>query len=333
MRARYPDTEGYVERDGVRIYFEIYGDGEPTIMLFPGWALPARSWKAQIPYLSRHFRVLAFDPRGTGRSDRPRGAEAYALAEHAADAIAVMDATNTQSAVLVGKSRGAQTALALVDENPDRVRALVVAAPFVPLSPWPPADSLWTEFEEPSMPKRRRRALRTSLGAFGLLARSESLRRFSRRVGPLEGARMFSRQTMLENFAGFALWFVTNVVVNDPFATKQTDDAIAWLTDTGAEAAADSFMGPCARDLSAARTLCAGVSCPVLVIHGEHDLTVPLEWGIQFAELTNGRLMIVPRAGHLPGGRYPVLVNVALREFVESLSPADTTVDVGAIAR
>ena len=71
-RARYPDTSGYVERDGVKLHFEVYGSGEPTVLLLPTWSIVhSRHWKMQIPYLSRHCRVVTFDGRGNGRSDRP----------------------------------------------------------------------------------------------------------------------------------------------------------------------------------------------------------------------------------------------------------------------
>ena len=54
-RARYPDEFGYVERDGVKVYYEVYGSGEPTILLLPTWSLMhSRHWKMQIPYLARH---------------------------------------------------------------------------------------------------------------------------------------------------------------------------------------------------------------------------------------------------------------------------------------
>ncbi|MDQ3348495.1 MAG: alpha/beta hydrolase [Acidobacteriota bacterium] len=319
MRAREPDREGYVERDGVRLWHEVYGAGETTIMLIPGWSLPLRSWKAQIPYLSRHFRIIAFDPRGTGRSDRPGGTSAYALREHTADAVAVMDAAGARSVVMLAKSRGAQTALALAGDDPARVEAVVAAAPMVPLSPWLPLDSIWSTFEEPSAGARQRRAVRASLAGGRQLIRSRDLQRFSRRVNPLEAADRFSRQGMLDDYDGFTEWFVTQIVATDPHATKQIEDTIAWNTSTGAQAAADSFMGDCIRDVAAARALCGRVSQPVLVIHGECDLTVPLEWGTRLAELTGGRLFVVPGAGHLPGGRYPVVVNLAVREFVDSL--------------
>ena len=97
-RALYPDEEGYVERDGVRVFWERYGDGEPTVLLLPTWTLVhSRVWKAQIAYLARHFRVVTFDPRGNGRSDRPTDPDLYAESEFAADALAVMDATGTKT--------------------------------------------------------------------------------------------------------------------------------------------------------------------------------------------------------------------------------------------
>lgn len=323
MRARTPDHEGHVERDGVRLWYEVHGNAETTILLIPGWGLPLRAWKAQIPYLSRHYRVVAYDPRGTGRSDRPLGTSAYALSEHTADAFAVMDAVGARSVVVVGKSRGAQTALALAGDDPARVDAMIVAAPFVPLAPWPPVDLIWSEFDEPSIRKRQRAAVRMSLTGARQVIRSRDLRRFSRRINLLEAADRFSRQSMLDDFDGFAQWFVTQIVATDPHSTKQTDDLVGWLTATGPQAAADAFAADGVRDLASARELCGHVSCPVLVIHGDHDLTVPFEWGTRLAELTGGRLFVVPGAGHLPGGRYPVVVNLAIREFVDSLRGRD----------
>jgi len=123
-RARYPDESGYVERDGVRLYWEVYGSGEPTVFLMPTWSIiHSRHWKMQIPYLARHCRVLVMDGRGNGRSDRPESG--YSEAEYAADALAVMDATGTASAVLVSLSIGAQRSLVLAAEHPERVEGAV----------------------------------------------------------------------------------------------------------------------------------------------------------------------------------------------------------------
>src|SRR5580692_8266983 len=76
-RARYPDVEGFVERDGQRLFFEVYGDGKETIFLTPTWLIHSRHWKMQIPYLARHFRVLVMDGLGNGGSDRCRNPRRY----------------------------------------------------------------------------------------------------------------------------------------------------------------------------------------------------------------------------------------------------------------
>ena len=113
-RARYPDTEGFAERAGQRLFYEVYGDGDETVFLIPTWSLVhSRHWKMQIPYLARHFRVLAMDGLGNGRSDRCREPGRYGPVEFARDCLAVMDASGTQRAVVVCLSRGAQFVLEL----------------------------------------------------------------------------------------------------------------------------------------------------------------------------------------------------------------------------
>src|SRR5690348_15867557 len=94
MRARYPETEGYIERDGVHIFYEVFGEDEPTVLLLPTWSIiHSRFWKAQVPYLARHFRVITFDGRGNGNSVRSPIQASYATEEFYADALDVLDAT------------------------------------------------------------------------------------------------------------------------------------------------------------------------------------------------------------------------------------------------
>ena len=144
MRACQPSRDGYVERDGVKLHYEVYGAGEPTVLLLPTWSIMhSRHWKMQIPYLARHCRVLTFDGRGNGRSDRPTEPEAYAEPEFAADALAVMDATGTERAVLVGFSLGAHLgAGARRATIPSGSRGSSSSARRLPLAaecPWPSA--------------------------------------------------------------------------------------------------------------------------------------------------------------------------------------------------
>jgi hypothetical protein len=75
MRACLPDRDGYAERDGVKLFYEVFGEGEPTVVLLPTWSIiHSRHWKAQVPYLSRHFRVVTSTGGATAAAIRPPGA-------------------------------------------------------------------------------------------------------------------------------------------------------------------------------------------------------------------------------------------------------------------
>src|SRR6188508_649498 len=151
-RAMEPDATGSIERDGVRVAWDRYGDGTPTILLLPTWSvIHSRFWKLQIPYLARHFRVVTFDGRGNGRSDRPPSAPAYSDVEFVADALAVLDATGTERAVIVGLSMGGGYALRLAAEHEERVLGAVFIGAAIPFDVRPPerAAADTASFEEP----------------------------------------------------------------------------------------------------------------------------------------------------------------------------------------
>ena len=131
MSAREPDSDGVVVRDGVRIAYEVFGDAPHTVLLMPTWSIiPSRSWKAQVPYLARRFRVVTFDGRGSGGSDRPVGPELYADDEFVADALAVLDRTRrdptqTEAVAVVGFSCGVAWSFALARQAPERVAGII----------------------------------------------------------------------------------------------------------------------------------------------------------------------------------------------------------------
>ena len=149
MRARVPDESGYVVNSGVRIHYEVHGTGQPTIVLLPTWAIvDSGHWKMQVPFLARHYRVITFDPRGNGRSDRPQSAQAYADTEWVADTIAVMDAAGVDRAVLVGLCTSGWRALLTAGQHPDRVLGVVTMETWAPfLTPPLPARTQY-DFDE-----------------------------------------------------------------------------------------------------------------------------------------------------------------------------------------
>ena len=136
MRARQPDIEGHVQCDGLRIGYEVFGVDPPTLLLMPGWTIiHSRFWKLQVPYLADHFRVITFDRPGNGRSDRSLEPAAYSVAAVADQALAVMEATGTDRAVLVSLSRGVLESLKLTADHPARVLGAIFIAPALMLEP------------------------------------------------------------------------------------------------------------------------------------------------------------------------------------------------------
>lgn len=137
MRALEPTTSGSIERNGARVAYEVFGEGHaPTILLMPTWCVVhSRIWKMQVPYLARHYRVITWDGVGNGQSDRPAEITRYTAEEHAADALAILDATETERVIIGSSSMGTHRSLQLIAAAPERVEALVAVGPFTPLGP------------------------------------------------------------------------------------------------------------------------------------------------------------------------------------------------------
>jgi pimeloyl-ACP methyl ester carboxylesterase/predicted glycosyltransferase len=289
--ARLPDDEGYVERDGVRVHWEAYGEEErPAILLMPAWSIVhARHWKGQIAYLARYFRVVTFDGRGNGLSDRPEEASAYAPKEFVADALAVLDAAGVESAVAAGLSRGGQRALLLASGHPERVLGAFVVSPTLPMLVPPPPEQ----------------------GAPSFVAELDEY----------EGWAKFNGVHWRRDYRDFLEFFFGQAFV-EPHSTKQRDDAVAWGLDTDAETLIRSVVGDASGllDVQEAEAMCRSVRCPVVVAHGTEDRIVSPEVGRRVAELTGGQLIRLEGSGHIPTARDPVVVNRLLRAFAERVA-------------
>ena len=111
--------------NGVRLHYEERGDGTP-ILCIHGTGSSALVWSDAVDELSRLGRVIAYDRRGCGRSERPVPYERTSVAEHADDAAALLDALAGAPTVVIGRSYGGTVATDLALRYPDRVRALVV---------------------------------------------------------------------------------------------------------------------------------------------------------------------------------------------------------------
>lgn len=113
------DDQGYVEHDGARIWYAMYGSGSPVILLHGGLG-NSGNWGYQIPALVKSgYRAILIDSRGHGRSTHDTRPYTYELM--ASDVSTVMDILNFEKAALVGWSDGACIALILAAQSPTRV--------------------------------------------------------------------------------------------------------------------------------------------------------------------------------------------------------------------
>ena len=284
MRATQPTRDGYTTRDGVRLHWEVYGEGEPTVFLLPPWSIiHSRHWKLQIPYLARQCRVLVMDARGNGLSDRPVEPDAYTDDVLTADVLAVMDDTKTASAALVCLSGGARPALQLAANHPERVSKLAFIAPALPLAPWNQFRAAAQAMFDEELPEY----------VDWMKYNAHYWRR--------------DHRDFLEFFFGRGL--------PEPHSTKQLEDAVAWGLDTTPEVLIATVRQGILSESQAAE-LAGRIQCPVLVVHGDDDEIVLHGNGAALAELTGGRLLTMEGSGHLPHLRDPVSVNLALRDFL-----------------
>ncbi len=291
MRARLPDQTGMIVRDGVHVRWEVHGRGTPTLLMMPTWSIVhSRAWKAQIPYLARHFRVVVFDGRGNGASDRPQGPERYATAEFVADAIAVLDATATDRAIPLGFSLGGHHAAVLAARHPKRVLGAVLMAPAAPFGP--------------SVPGRSREA-------------------FVERRNDTEGWSKQNLHYWQHDYRGF-LEFFFHEAFPEPHSTKQIEDCVGWALDTSVETLTDATLGRYLPD-DCDEALYRSIGCPVLVVHGDDDRLVPHAKGRLVAELTGAEMVTLEGAGHLPLARDPVAVNRLIHGFVTRVVPPAVT--------
>ncbi len=288
-RAVYPDQEATVDRDGVMIHWESYGGGDTTILFVPTWSIiHSRCWKQQIPDFARRHRVLTFDPRGNGRSSRPADPAAYSEYEFAADVLAVMDAAGDEQVVLVALSLGAQRALIVASEHPDRVRGLVLTGPLLEVDEQPGTEREATAW-------------------------------FTTELGVDDGWDRYNAYSWRRDYRGFVEFFFSQVFT-EPHSTKQIEDCVGWALETDA----DTLITAEVPGIGAAeaRRLCDAVQCSVLVIHGNEDAIVPHGIGVQASALMGGRILTFEGSSHCVQARDLVRFNLALREFVASLPNA-----------
>jgi len=130
----------------INMYYEVHGDGEPLVLIM-GYGCNSRWWFGQISTLSQEYRVVAFDNRGAGLSDKPD--VSYTMEMMAGDTAALLDALAIDAAHIYGVSMGGMIAQEFALRYPDRVVSLVLGCttPGGPNAILPDAEAMAVLFD------------------------------------------------------------------------------------------------------------------------------------------------------------------------------------------
>ena len=292
-RAATPVESGNaITDDGLRLGWEVYGGGSTTIMLLPANPISnSRLWKAQLHYLARHHRVVAYDGRGNGNADNPDPSAEWLGWWQASDCVSVMDATGTDQAVLVGIcADGVWPSIQLAVQQPERVLGIVAIAPGVPLL-------------TPGLPPR-----------------VASHATFEDEIDDPHGWEKHNRRYIRENHAGF-LEFFFGEMFPEPHSTKQVEDAVAYGLAGPVGVLLMDPAEPAASTKEEVEAICRAVRCPMLVIQGDEDNCQPYDRGLALAALTGAEHVTLAGAGHIPQAREPVVVNRLIDGFARRFDP------------
>ena len=294
MRAREPDSDGFVEVDGVRLAWESFNDtGETTVVFVPiDTCVHSGAWKGQVAYLAQHFRVVTVDPPGNGRSGRALDPDAYGDLAMVESTLTVMDHLGIEQAVLVGICVSAWQALLVAALHAERVTGVVAVGP-------------WARDRTSPFP-----------------ARLESALHFEDELDDYSGWMGNNRNYLPDHWPEFAEFFFDQMLP-EPHSTKQLEDIVGYTCQTtGAVILAENAAPRFPDTADEAEALLRGITAPVLVVQGTADLCQPQGRGRSIVEWTGAELLLLEGSGHLPMARHPVIVNRAIKALVDRTTAA-----------
>jgi pimeloyl-ACP methyl ester carboxylesterase/predicted glycosyltransferase len=291
MRAVEPQRSGLTNLCGFQVAWESFGDiANPTILFFPSWQfVHSRIWKFQVPFLSRDFHVLTFDPPGNGKSERTLDDRAFGTDPLVDFGVGLLDEFDIDKAHVVGLSRGALYGLWMAARYPERVLSGVFIG-----------SSLW---RVPGLSTETFWEVRSSY----------------------EGWEKFNAHHWRANFEDWIDFFMSRVA-SEPHSTKQFDDLRSWARQTTPEILIKTVINPLLPPQLSLDDVLERIECPVLLIHGTEDQIVPVDVSRELAERrADFEYLEMEDSGHAPNARDPVIVNDAIASFLGRSKPARRT--------
>ena len=267
----------------------------PTLLFTHGFCLPQDCWHYQRAEFSGAYRMVFWDQRGHGRSDRPKPGSPLSVDVLGEDLYAVLEATcPTGPVILVGHSMGGMTMMALAEAHPELFGDRIVGVALIATSAGEFTDLAF------GLPRAGARLLhRTAPGAFDLLSRQHSLVERGRRAGGDLGLVLTKRYAFGTDAPESVVSFTMELIQSTPI-----------------EVIARFF--PIFREHDKAGAVPVFDRVPALVLAGDHDLLLPAAHSRALADAIPGaQYVVVEGGGHVVMLEHPGEVGAALRRLVE----------------
>jgi pimeloyl-ACP methyl ester carboxylesterase len=265
-------------REG-RLYSRTFGDG-PDLVLLPGFAGNSRTWEFVTPELARHYRVHWLDPLGHGLSDKPADAR-YDGAAQAERLVEWLDAHHLSQVVLAASSAGAQAAVKVAADHPERVLGLLLVDPFLVAGRY----ITWS--------LRLAKLIPAQSAAMGRMLYSQ---RWYVRIGQMLGR--------------YDSWGVTEADVDRQYLPYGSPGFFEALPAMLREVDPAKYAGAI-----------AATRCPVLLVWGESDRTAASTQVEALAEqFRDAEIHIVEKAGHLVQEEQPEALLVLAQPFLDRVT-------------
>lgn len=285
LQDRYADADSrFFESGGFRVHYKIFGKGEPLIVLLHGSFLSIRSWRDVTTPLSKKATVLVFDRPAFGLTSRPvpsaDNSARYSPEAQSDLVVRLIREAGYEKAILVGNSTGGTLAVLTALRHPRHVQGLVLAGAMI--------YSGYATSEVPAFMK----PLLTSMGpAFSRLMKFLITRLYDR------------------NIRGF--WHNKEALSEETLSAFRSDLMIGdW-----SRAFWELFLET--HHLALDKRVC-DLEVPVLVVTGEHDLTVKTEESLRLArEIPGTELEVIPDCGHLPQEETPDAFVAVVMSFLQ----------------
>ena len=131
-----PSNSGYAPVNGINVYYEVYGEGRPLVLLHGAFFTIEMNWEQLIPELSKTRKVIAIEMQGHGHS--PFSDRELSITTLASDVEKVMDYLKIDSADVAGFSMGGSVAYQFAVQSPERLRKLVIISSTYKTNGWLP---------------------------------------------------------------------------------------------------------------------------------------------------------------------------------------------------